>query len=56
MRVFVTGAEGYIGVMLPPILVAIGHHVVGLDTSYYRHRWLSSDSKKMQTFATARAV
>lgn len=36
MKVFVTGVDGYIGVMLVPLLVKHGYEVVGLDTGYYR--------------------
>ncbi len=36
MRVFVTGVDGYIGVMLVPLLQKNGHEVVALDTGYYR--------------------
>lgn len=35
MRVLVTGNQGYIGVVLTPILAAAGHEVFGLDTGYY---------------------
>ncbi len=50
MQVLVTGVEGYIGVMLAPMLVARGHDVVGLDTGYYRDGWLYSDSNHMRRF------
>jgi nucleoside-diphosphate-sugar epimerase len=36
LRVLVTGHHGYIGSVLPPLLHAAGHDVVGLDTFYYR--------------------
>jgi nucleoside-diphosphate-sugar epimerase len=36
MRVLVTGTEGYIGNRLAPMLIAAGHEVVGIDTSFYR--------------------
>ena len=36
MRVLVTGILGYIGSRLGPELVRRGHHVVGLDTGFYR--------------------
>lgn len=35
MRVLVTGAQGYIGSVLAPILVDAGHDVVGLDTGFF---------------------
>jgi nucleoside-diphosphate-sugar epimerase len=40
MKVLVTGAHGYIGTLLAPILLARGHEVVGLDTGFYRDGWL----------------
>ncbi len=40
MRVFLTGADGYIGSLLAPYLMDRGHEVVGLDTGYYREGWL----------------
>lgn len=36
MKVFVTGVDGYIGVMMVPLLLKHGYEVVGLDTGYYR--------------------
>lgn len=35
MRILITGTEGYIGSLLPPLLVERGHDVVGVDTGYY---------------------
>ncbi len=43
LKVFVTGVDGYIGSVLAPMLSALGHEVVGLDTGYYREGWLFSD-------------
>lgn len=40
MRILVTGTDGYIGVQLGPYLAERGHDVVGLDTGFYRSRWL----------------
>jgi len=40
MKVLVTGAEGYIGVLLAPMLLRRGHEVIGLDTGFYRDGWL----------------
>ncbi len=40
MRVLVTGTDGYIGVLLGPVLLERGHDVVGLDTGFYRAGWL----------------
>lgn len=50
MKVLVTGAEGYIGTLLCPVLAARGHELVGLDTGFYRDGWLYSDSRQFQTF------
>lgn len=36
MRVFVTGVDGYIGVMLLPLLVKHGYDVTAVDTGFYR--------------------
>ena len=35
MKVLVTGADGYIGSLLAPLLAQRGHDVVGLDTGFY---------------------
>lgn len=43
MRVLVTGADGYIGSLLCPVLERAGHSVLGVDTGYYRDGWLYSD-------------
>ena len=43
MKVLLTGVEGYIGCRLMPLLAALGHDVVGMDTGYYRDGWLYSD-------------
>lgn len=50
MKVLVTGVEGYIGVLLAPILMARGHDVVGLDCGYYRDGWLYSDRTEFPGF------
>lgn len=43
MRVLVTGARGYIGSVLAPMLAARGHAVTGLDTGFYGDRVLYAD-------------
>jgi nucleoside-diphosphate-sugar epimerase len=35
MRILLTGAEGYIGAVLGPLLAARGHEVTGLDCGFY---------------------
>lgn len=40
MKVLVTGTEGYLGFLLPPLLAAQGHEVVGVDTGFYKAGWL----------------
>lgn len=36
MRVLMTGARGYIGTVMAPMMVEAGHEVVGIDTDLYR--------------------
>jgi nucleoside-diphosphate-sugar epimerase len=40
VRILVTGTEGYLGSLLAPRLMGLGHEVVGLDTGYYMSGWL----------------
>lgn len=40
MKVLVTGTEGYLGSLLPPLLMERGHDVLGVDTGYYKVGWL----------------
>jgi nucleoside-diphosphate-sugar epimerase len=40
MKLLVTGTEGYIGILMGPVLLERGHQVVGLDTGFYRDSWL----------------
>lgn len=50
MKVFVTGVEGYIGVVLVPLLMERGHDVTGFDTGFYRDGWLYSDTQQIPRF------
>jgi nucleoside-diphosphate-sugar epimerase len=43
MKVLLTGADGYIGAMMGPHLLARGHDVTGLDVGFYRSGWLYND-------------
>ncbi len=36
MKVVVTGHEGYVGAVLVPLFLDVGHDVVGIDTGWYR--------------------
>jgi nucleoside-diphosphate-sugar epimerase len=40
MKVLVTGTEGYLGSLLPPLLIERGHDVLGVDTGFYKVGWL----------------
>jgi nucleoside-diphosphate-sugar epimerase len=40
MKILVTGTEGYLGSLLPPLLAEKGHEVVGVDTGFYKVGWL----------------
>lgn len=46
MKVLVTGTDGYIGVLLAPLLVERGHKVVGVDTGFYRDGLLYDGVKR----------
>jgi nucleoside-diphosphate-sugar epimerase len=47
MKVLVTGTDGYIGVMLGPVLQEKGHEVTGLDAGFYRDGWLYDGAKPL---------
>lgn len=49
MRVLLTGADGYIGSVLAPVLMKAGHDIVGVDTGYYRDGWLYNDRRFFAT-------
>ncbi len=40
MRVLITGTEGYLGSLLPPLLIERGHEIIGVDTGFYKVGWL----------------
>jgi nucleoside-diphosphate-sugar epimerase len=40
MSILVTGTEGYLGSLLPPLLIERGHEVIGVDTGFYKVGWL----------------
>jgi nucleoside-diphosphate-sugar epimerase len=47
MKILVTGADGYIGSLLAPLLLDRGHEVIGIDTGFYRNGWLYNGAKKV---------
>jgi nucleoside-diphosphate-sugar epimerase len=51
-RVLVTGADGFIGSVLTPLLMERGFDVVGLDTGFYRAGLLFHDGKDRPTTLT----
>jgi nucleoside-diphosphate-sugar epimerase len=46
MRVLLTGADGYIGAIMGPMLIEAGHETLGLDTGFYRRGWLFDDGRE----------
>jgi nucleoside-diphosphate-sugar epimerase len=40
MNILVTGTDGYIGCVMAAELMRHGHHVLGVDTGFYRAGWL----------------
>ncbi|MBV8885733.1 MAG: SDR family oxidoreductase [Chroococcidiopsidaceae cyanobacterium CP_BM_RX_35] len=45
MKILVTGTEGYLGSLLPPLLMQNGHEVMGVDTGFYKVGWLYNGSE-----------
>jgi nucleoside-diphosphate-sugar epimerase len=43
LKILITGADGYIGAIMAPHLMARGHDVTGLDVGFYRSGWLYND-------------
>jgi len=52
LKILVTGTDGYIGSLLGPRLVGLGHDVVGLDSGYYREGWLYTDCREQARIPT----
>ena len=52
MRVLLTGADGYIGAVMGPYLMAAGHIVQGVDIGYYRGGWLYHDVRDRPAVVT----
>lgn len=48
MKVFVSGACGYVGSLLVPRLLADGHKVVGYDTQWFGDAYLPSDNGSLK--------
>jgi len=42
--VLVTGTEGYIGAVVPQLLMERGHEVIGVDAGFHRSGWLYGNS------------
>ncbi len=58
MRILITGSDGYLGSILSPALLRLGHEVIGLDTGYYKERSLfrSADPSPHTLIKDIRAV
>jgi nucleoside-diphosphate-sugar epimerase len=52
MKILVTGADGYIGSVLCPILMDHGHDVAGLDCGFYRDGWLHDTGRRRPPVVT----
>ena len=40
MKILVTGPEGYLGSLLPSLIIQKGYEVIGADTGFYKVGWL----------------
>lgn len=47
MKTLVTGTDGYLGSLVGPHLLRLGHEVVGLDTGFYRQAWLYNGADRI---------
>jgi nucleoside-diphosphate-sugar epimerase len=45
MRVLLTGIDGYLGMVMAPVLAGRGHEVVGLDAGFYRDGTLYEEAE-----------
>jgi nucleoside-diphosphate-sugar epimerase len=52
MRILITGADGYIGTLLGPLLIERGHEVSGLDCGFYRSLRLYDDGRRRPPVAS----
>jgi nucleoside-diphosphate-sugar epimerase len=52
MRVLVTGHEGYLGSVLVPQLIAVGHDVIGLDVGFFADCTLGPPPPNVPTLRT----
>jgi len=49
MKILMTGARGYIGTVMSPMMIAAGHEVVGLDTDLYRRSTFGAWKEPIRT-------
>ena len=56
MKVLVTGTEGYIGAVVPQLLMERGHEVIGVDTGFHRSGWLYGNSAPVVPMTLAKDI
>jgi nucleoside-diphosphate-sugar epimerase len=56
VKVLVTGTEGYIGAVVPQLLIERGHEVIGVDTGFHRSGWLYGNGASVEPMTLAKDI
>ncbi len=49
MKILLTGSRGYIGTVMAPLMIEVGHEVLGVDADFYRHSTFGTWKESIRT-------